>query len=190
MANEKIIDVETKVCLKIDRFIDENDFELLFDIEEIEISICEFKTLIEKYEEIHVELKQELSVQYDQMYSNFAAKFKTMTNWLKTAKIELKRRKREKQEKEEQVKKEEEKEKENKIRHKLKIEEKYFRERIDQNIINIAEKGSEFVEDIEKSLNDLKEIVTRYSELFVRIEDAFGDEFDAVFGGSLSKADF
>ena len=60
-----------QVCLKIDRFIDENDFEFLFDIEEIEISICEFKTLIEKYEEIHVELKQ-LSVQYDQMYSNFA----------------------------------------------------------------------------------------------------------------------
>ena len=58
MANEKIIDEETKVCLKIDRFIDENDFEFLFDIEEIEISICEFKTLIEKYEEIHVELKQ------------------------------------------------------------------------------------------------------------------------------------
>ena len=83
--------------------------ELLFDIEESEISICKFKTLIEKYEEIHVELKQELSVQYDQMYSNFAAKFKTMTNWLKTAKIGLKRRKREKQEKEEQVKKEEEK---------------------------------------------------------------------------------
>ena len=124
------------------------------------------------------------------MYSNFAAKFKTMTNWLKTAKIELKRRIQEKQEKEEQVKKEEEKEKENKIRHKLKIEEKYFRERIDQNIINIAEKGSEFVEDIEKSLNDLKEIVMCYSELFVRIEDAFADEFDAVYGGVYQKQIF
>ena len=29
MAKEKIVDEEKKVCLKIDRFIDENDFELL-----------------------------------------------------------------------------------------------------------------------------------------------------------------
>ena len=41
MANEKIVDEENKVCMEINRFIDEKDFELLFDIEEIEISICE-----------------------------------------------------------------------------------------------------------------------------------------------------
>ena len=38
---EKIVDEEIKVCLKIDRFIDGNDFKLLFHIKEIEISICE-----------------------------------------------------------------------------------------------------------------------------------------------------
>ena len=85
MAAEKIIDEEKKLRLKIDRFLDEYDFELLFDIEDIEKGISEFKILIENYEGIHVELKRELNDEYDLKFGDFAAKLKKMTDWVKKA---------------------------------------------------------------------------------------------------------
>ena len=126
MAAEKIINEEKKVCLKNNRFIDEYDFELLFDIEDVEKGISEFKILIEKYEEIHVELKRELDDQYDVMFGDFAAKLKIMTDWVKKAKTEIKRRKIEKFEKEEIVKKEKE-EREEQVRRAKEEKEKHVR---------------------------------------------------------------
>ena len=208
MAAEKIIDEEKKVCLKINRFIDEYDFELLFDIEDVEKGISEFKILIEKYEEIHVELKRELDDQYDVMFGDFAAKLKIMTDWVKKAKTEIKRRKIEKFEKEERVKKEKEEreeqvrrekeekekhvrlekeEKEEQIKRKLRIEEKYFTERIEQDLTNMVEQNSDFVEDIERNVTDIKELIKGYSELFVRIENVFGEEFSETYHQQIFK---
>ena len=57
MATHKIVDEEKNVCLKIDRFIDECESEVLFDIDDIESGIKESKKLPESYEVIHLELK-------------------------------------------------------------------------------------------------------------------------------------
>ena len=45
LTTNKLVDDEKKVCLKIDRFIDEYEFKLLFDIEDIEAGIAELKKL-------------------------------------------------------------------------------------------------------------------------------------------------
>ena len=78
----------------------EYDFDLLFDVDDIEVEIAEFKKLIDIYEEIHVELRRELQ-NYENSYPDFEGKLKVMTNWVMNAKIEIKRRKIAKSEKEE-----------------------------------------------------------------------------------------
>ena len=110
MATEKLVENEKRLCLKIYRFIDEYEFELLFSIEEIETGIIEFKKLIENYEEIHIGLNRELGDNYENTYEDFNKKVKKMTEWVRNAKLEIKKRKIEKEEKEEQLRKEEEKE--------------------------------------------------------------------------------
>ena len=49
MASRKLLDEERKVCLEFDRFIDEYEFELLFDVEDIEAAIVECRKLLESY---------------------------------------------------------------------------------------------------------------------------------------------
>ena len=90
MATHKIVDEEKKFCLKTDRFRDEYELEVLFDIDYIESSIKESKKLLESYEEIHLELKRELNDEYEETYRNFEIKSKIMTDWIKKAKLEIK----------------------------------------------------------------------------------------------------
>ena len=54
-------------------------------------------------------------------------------------------------------------------------------------MINISEKGTEFVENMEKSISDIKILIRGYSELFVRIEDTFGADFEKEFEGIYEK---
>ena len=67
MANQKSIDKDKRMCLQIDRLIGEYDFDLLFDVGDIEVGIAEFKKLIDTYEEVHVELRRELQ-NYENSY--------------------------------------------------------------------------------------------------------------------------
>ena len=183
MELEKL-DVEDKrVGLKITRFTEEYDFDLLFDVEDIKAGIAEFKKLIDMYEEIHVELKRQLKDNYEHSYPDFEDKLKTMTDWVKTAKLEIKRKKVERSEKDKQVEREERR----REREKLKTEERYFAERINQDLINISEKGTDLVENMEKSISDIKILIRGYSELFIRIEDAFGADFEKEFEGIYGK---
>ena len=110
MATHKIVDEEKKVCLKIDRFIDEYELEVLFDIDDIEAGIKDSKKLLESYEEIHLELKRELNDEYEETYKDFEIKSKIMTDWIKKAKLEIKKKKvqRKQEEKEEKFMKEKE----------------------------------------------------------------------------------
>ena len=142
MANQKSIDKDKKVCLQIDRLIGEYDFDLLFDVGGIEVGIAEFKKLIDTYKEVHVELRRELQ-NYENSYPDFEDKLKEMTNWVINAKIEIKRRKIAKNEKEEDQRLRQ--------REKLKTEERYFAERMNQDLANISEKCTEFVENMEKA---------------------------------------
>ena len=104
---EKLDFEDKRVGLKITRFTEEYDFDLLFDVEDIKAGIAEFKKLIDIYEEIHVELKRQLKDDYEKSYPDFEDKLKIMTNWVKTAKLEIKRKKVEISEKDKQVERDE-----------------------------------------------------------------------------------
>ena len=58
---------------------------------------------------------------------------------------------------------------------------------MNQDLANISEKCTEFVENMEKSIIDIKNLMRGYSELFIRIEDTFGDDFDKEFKGVYEK---
>ena len=58
---------------------------------------------------------------------------------------------------------------------------------MNQDLANISEKCTEFVENMEKSIIDIKNLMRGYSELFIRIEDTFGDDFDKEFKGVYAK---
>ena len=98
--------MKKKGCLKIDRFRDEYELKVLFDIDDIESGIKESKKLLESYEEIHLELNDE----YEETYRNFEIKSKIMTDRIKKAKLEIKNKKvqRIQEEKDERLTKEKE----------------------------------------------------------------------------------
>ena len=65
MGSHKLIDEERKVCFKFSRLIVEDEFDLLFDVEDIEVAITECRKLLESYEDIHLELQRELEDEYE-----------------------------------------------------------------------------------------------------------------------------
>ena len=121
-----------------------------------------------------------------------------MSDWIKKAKLEIKRRKeekvrlrmeeiedqirREKEEIEDQIRREiEEKElKLDKKRKKLRTEEKYFRRRIQQDIQDVMDEGNTSV-DILRNVNNIKELRRQYLELNARIDNVFGNEYEDEF---------
>ena len=60
MSVPKNQDIERKLSSKIKRFLDENVVSEFFDIEEIEGSAGSLRELLESYEDLHMELRNEL----------------------------------------------------------------------------------------------------------------------------------
>ena len=65
------IDIELKIVSKLNRFLEEYDLSLLFDIKEIQDAVIEARNLIESYEDIHIQLKKELKEEYMQTYKDY-----------------------------------------------------------------------------------------------------------------------
>ena len=66
MSDQGLKDQEAKICFRFERFLDENDFDLLTDEAEVESSLSECKSLIEQYGDTHIELRRELGETYGQ----------------------------------------------------------------------------------------------------------------------------
>ena len=125
---------ELKLVCKLDRFKIEYELSLLYEIEDIEEGIKELCSIIDKYDEVHIALKNELRGDtYAESYPDYEARIKSVTDWIKSAKFEIRNKKEEKSlatrlERAEQTE-----------REKIKViaEEKYFRERIESEIANM-----------------------------------------------------
>ena len=57
------------------------------------------RKLVESYEGIHVESRRGLDTDYDCLYENYEVKVKSMTDWIKKAKKQIRAMKEEKVEK-------------------------------------------------------------------------------------------
>ena len=64
MSGPKIQDSEKKICMKIKRFLEENEISEFFDIDEIENSAGLLRELLETYEDVHIALESELGDRY------------------------------------------------------------------------------------------------------------------------------
>ena len=93
MELQKLVDDEKRICLKIDRYFEEFTYDLMFDIEDIEKGILEFRELIDNYEEDHIRLKRELEDDYMTDYPNYDTTYQRLTGWIKQAIVEIKWRK-------------------------------------------------------------------------------------------------
>ena len=160
MDAEKIVLDEKKLCLKIKRFFDENNIETLVYSEDIELGISELRVLVENYEAVHVELKQELE-NYDDQYADFDTTINKMSSWRKNAKVELRRRKAERDEKEERLKYERE-EKEDRLRKEK--EEREERLRKEERELRIRIEKEEKEERLKKEKDNLRVAVRHFSK--------------------------
>ena len=84
------IDTELKLVCKLDRFKSEYELSLLYEIEDIEDGIKELRSIVEKYEELHIALKNELG------YPDYEARIKSVTDWIRSAKFEIRNKKEKK----------------------------------------------------------------------------------------------
>ena len=210
MAANDLIDSEAKLSNKFKRLLEEYDINLLFDIPEIEAGVNEIKGVIDKYEDIHVELKREMGDGYIEAYPNDLEKLKPMTDWIKSAKLEIKNRKilREKEDKEKEKEEEqrridkEEREKMakevekadqqrreeefrergvRKEKERLRTAQKHLDRRIELTLMSIKRENSVFVEDMDRNICCIRELMKEHSELFIKIEDVFGEDFEKDF---------
>ena len=89
-----MIDQETKLSYKFRRLLDEYDLEIMFDVLEYEAAIPEFKEAIEKFEDVHLQLKRGLGEDYSGQYPDYFERMKPMTQWVVNAKRNLRALKR------------------------------------------------------------------------------------------------
>ena len=84
------IDTELKLVCKLDRFKSEYELSLLYEIEDIEDGIKELRSIVEKYEELHIALKNELgSDSYAESYPDYEAGIKSVTDWIRVPSSKL-----------------------------------------------------------------------------------------------------
>ena len=89
------VEQELKVVKKIDRFLEENDkLDLFFDADELYEAIRECREILQEYEEIHVELQNELHDDYEGKYKYFSEIRQNLMGWVLNAKEEMRSRKR------------------------------------------------------------------------------------------------
>ena len=166
-----LIDDELKITCKFKRFMSENSMELLYDISDIESAIQDLRNLLESYEEIHIRLKRELGDEYDKTFPNFEQDVENMSYWIRTAKLEIKRRKQERSDKE---------------KVNLRAEVKIFSTRITRELDNIDEEGSNFMEDLERYAKVVQGLIDGYSNIFVRVEQQ-GSDFSEELQGDYEE---
>ena len=147
--------------------MNEYELSLLYDVVDVEEGIREARQLAESYEEIHVKLKQELGDEdYNENYSGYDAQISKITDWIRDAKLEIRKKKESRSNEAEQEKLE------GSIKeiYKLRVEVKYLERRIKSEIARMYAENSVFVDDVEKHFNIAQRFIEEWTDIFVRIE--------------------
>ena len=166
------IEVELKIVCKINRFLEENELSLFSDIEEIDGSLEKMRSLLEEYEDVHIELKRELGDdEYEKTYTEHQKTRGVMMTWLKDAKLEIRNLKLKSSER---------------VLEKLRVEEKFLFRNISRELDNIENEVPSLVEDFEQQMSIAEKFILDYSEMFCRIEEQ-GSAFSEEFGDKYEK---
>ena len=193
MVENRLIDDEKKIGLKIVGFWDEYELDDLYGVDDINDSITELKNLKSGFENIHVDLKRELGEGWSPTYPKYDDDVRRMTNWIKNDRKEIAKRKRE----EEDLIKAERKRAENLVGENnvnmaseqalLKTDEKYLVIRIDQQLTKIDFENADEVYEIERDLLPLGGLLKKYLAMHHKLEISFGNEYVAEFDSEINK---
>ena len=161
---------ESKVVCKIDRFLEESDLNLFYDIEEIQIAIEKSRSILQEYEDVHVELKNELGTEdYIEKYTEYTKIRTSMMTWIKNAKLEIGIRRK------------------NFSEQKfvgLRAEEQFLRKIINMELQNFENEIPILLEGHERQLAVAEQLISEYTNLFHKIEmegPTFSQEFGDLF---------
>ena len=167
------VDCELKIVCKINRFLDENQISMFSDVDEVNECLDKMRELQQEYEDVHIELRRELGDdEYEKTYTEFQKSRDVMMTWLKNAKIERMKFKKLSSEK---------------ILESLRAEERLVRRDILRELDNINVEKPVLIEDYERQISAAEKFISRYSEVFRKIEeqgpdfrDEFGKKFDEL----------
>ena len=97
LAMASSVDKELSVVCRLERFLIEYDLRLLYEVGDIEEGIKEVCDIVESYEELHLRLKRELgTLSYEETYPEYEDRIKCVTDWIRSAKSEIRTKKEEK----------------------------------------------------------------------------------------------
>ena len=154
-------DRETRISAKIRRFFDSyDDMSDFFDIEEIEKSIKNLNDLTEQFDEVHIDLRNEIGEDYQKYKGDHRTTLTSLTDWGKRAKKEIKSRK------ENVLKKES---------NRLRVEEEFYRSTISRDLASLELEKSTFLEDLERHIGVADGMLQTYSEIHLRIKEKDDD---------------
>lgn len=144
-------DEEQKIVRKINRFMTENELDLLFDAKDIKEAIDELKNLLDSYDELHIGLKRELGEElYNENYKNFDTVMKSMTDYILNAKKLIIDKKSSVSEMESKIQLDRETHELTMTKNGLVAEEEFCRNRISKEIGHMKDQKSEFVEELDQ----------------------------------------
>ena len=118
MERIQLIAEDKTIVLEIGGFLEEYELKHLYGIEDIEKYIHELKQLKKKFEQVHVKLRRVLEEEHEELYKDYDYDVKKIGDWIKEARIEISKRKREK---DREVGSKEEEENEKKAREKEEV---------------------------------------------------------------------
>ena len=158
---------EAKVICKIETFLEENDLTLFFDLEEVKNAIERARNILQEFEDVHVELKNELgSEEYPKRYTHYTHVRSTMMSWIKNARLASNEFKKQFSEQKSEG---------------LKAEERFLYKRITVEIENLEAENPLLLQDHERQLSVAEQLISEYTDLFRKIEQE-GPEFSQGYG--------
>ena len=172
-ADSITVEQEKKVVRRISRFLEENDFDLFFDVEEVQMAIVESRNILQEYEDVHVELENELGLEaYTEKYQTEYSKNRaTMMDWIKSAKMESNTRKKNFC---------------NQIFDKLRAEESLLSKRISLELQNFDGDCPPLIEGHERQLAVAEQLISDYTTVFQKIGEQ-GPDFMSQFGDRYDR---
>ena len=167
VAMSLTVEHELKIVCKINRFLDENQIAELSDVDEVNECLDKMRELQQEYEDVHIELRRELGDdEYEKTYKEFSNSRDLMMTWLKNAKVERAKFK---------------KQSSNKILENLRTEERCVRRDILRELDNISNEKPVLIEDYERHIAVAEKSLCSYSAVFRKIEEQ-GPDFTDEFG--------
>ena len=190
---DSLVDEETKLGYRLRRLLEEHELEYLFSASDVEAAISEMKESIERFEDIHIQLKRGLGEEeYIKLYPDFFARLKPKTDWIIQAKRVLHERKtaeraekmaseaREFSHRELEKTSQREAEREE---GKIKLRNAFLRQvrRVEDDVMSIDLSDSRFVDDIQRDILHSRQLLKELNDIDYELETAFGNDYQHEF---------